>query len=122
MRGFYGKDAALLRDVQKGIRTDFFSFLNGEITGSSTATGDGLQSALAYNCNTLQAIDRLGDRIIDYMTTEKTQALRDENQALRLAASQEKQTQAIINEVRPCPVPAFITCNPYASIYNNGIY
>lgn len=76
--------------------------------------------AQAYNCNTLQAIDRLGDRIIDYMTTEKTQALRDENQALRLAASQEKQTQAIINEVRPCPVPAFITCNPYASIYNNG--
>lgn len=81
--------------------------------------------AQAYNCNTLQAIDRLGDRIIDYMSAEKTQALRDENQALRLAASQEKQTQAIINEVRPCPVPAFITCNPYASVYsgygyNNG--
>lgn len=81
--------------------------------------------AQAYNCNTLQAIDKLGDRIIDYMSAEKTQALRDENQALRLAASQAQQTQAIINEVRPCPVPAFLTCNPYASVYggygyNNG--
>lgn len=47
-------DAALLRDVQKGIRTDFFSFLNGEITGSSTATGEGLQSALANAWGQLQ--------------------------------------------------------------------
>lgn len=78
--------------------------------------------AQAYNCNTLQAIDKLGDRIIDYMNTEKTQALRDENQALRLAASQAKQNQYLINELRPCPVPAYITCNPYAASYgyNNG--
>ena len=80
--------------------------------------------AQAYNCNTLQAIDKLGDRIIDYMAAEKTQALRDENQALRLAASQAKQNQYLINELRPCPVPAYITCNPYAASYgftsNNG--
>lgn len=70
--------------------------------------------AQAYNCNTLQAIDKLGDRIIDYMSAEKTQALRDENMALRLSASQAKQNQYLINELRPCPVPAYITCNPYA--------
>ena len=70
--------------------------------------------AQAYNCNTLQAIDKLGDRIINYMSAEKTQALRDENQALRLAASQAKQNQYLINELRPCPIPAYITCNPYA--------
>ena len=40
-------DTALLRKVQKGIRTDFFSFLNGEIAGSITAEGDTLQAALA---------------------------------------------------------------------------
>lgn len=40
-------DAALLRDVQASIRTSFFSFLNGTITGASTATGVGLQAALA---------------------------------------------------------------------------
>lgn len=70
--------------------------------------------AQGYNCNTLQAIDKLGDRIIDYMAAEKTQALRDENFALRLQASQAKQNQYLVNELRPCPVPAYITCNPYA--------
>lgn len=70
--------------------------------------------AQAYNCNTLQAIDKLGDRIIDYMSAEKTQALRDENFALRLQASQAKQNAYLVNELRPCPIPAYITCNPYA--------
>lgn len=74
--------------------------------------------AQAYNCNTLQAIDKVGDRIIDYLANEKTQALRDENFALRLQASQAKQNQYLINELRPCPIPAYITCNPYA--YTNG--
>lgn len=73
--------------------------------------------AQAYNCNTLQAIDKVGDRIIDYLANEKTQALRDENFALRLQASQAKQNQYLVNELRPCPIPAYITCNPYA--YNN---
>lgn len=47
-------DAALLKDVQKGIRTSFFTFLNGTITGSSTATGVGLQAALANAWGKLQ--------------------------------------------------------------------
>lgn len=47
-------DAALMRDVQKGIRTDMFGFLNGTITGSVTATGVGLQAALADAWGKLQ--------------------------------------------------------------------
>lgn len=47
-------DTALLRDVQKGIRTSFFTFLNGTITGSTTATGVGLQAALANAWGKLQ--------------------------------------------------------------------
>ena len=47
-------DVALLRDVQKGIRTDFFTLLNGTITGSSTASGVGLQAALAAAWGQLQ--------------------------------------------------------------------
>lgn len=47
-------DAALLRDVQKGIRTDFFTLLNGTITGSTAATGVGLQAALAAAWGQLQ--------------------------------------------------------------------
>lgn len=47
-------DTALLRDVQKGIRTSFFNFLNGTITGSTAATGVGLQAALANAWGKLQ--------------------------------------------------------------------
>lgn len=47
-------DAALLRDVQKGVRTNMFNFLNGTITGSITATGVGLQKALAAGWGKLQ--------------------------------------------------------------------
>ena len=80
--------------------------------------------AQAYNCNTLQAIDKLGDRIIDYMSNEKVQALRDENQALRLAASQSAQNafitanqEALTAELirrlgRDVPVPAYVVPNP----------
>lgn len=47
-------DAILLKDVQKGIRKGFFTFLNGTITSSVTATGAGLQAALANAWGKLQ--------------------------------------------------------------------
>ncbi len=78
--------------------------------------------AQTYNCNTMQAIDKLGDRIIGYMADRDTQNLRDENQALRLQASQARQNQYLIDQLRPCPVPAYITCNPYAASYGYGNY
>ena len=69
--------------------------------------------AQAYNCNTLQAIDKVGDRIIDYLANEKTQALRDENFALRLAASQAKQNEFLISRLgEKCPEPAYIVNSP----------
>ena len=47
-------DAKLLKDVQAGIRTDFFTLLNGTITGSTAVTGVGLQAALANAWGQLQ--------------------------------------------------------------------
>lgn len=47
-------DAKLLKDVQAGIRTDFFTLLNGTITGSTSVTGVGLQAALANAWGQLQ--------------------------------------------------------------------
>ena len=72
------------------------------------------------NCGTLQAIDKLGDRILGYLANQETQNLRDEVQSYRLAASQAKQNQYLIDQLRPCPVPAYITCNPYAASYGFG--
>lgn len=76
--------------------------------------------AQAYNCNTLAAIDKVGDRVIDYLANKEAQSLRDENQALRLAASQSAQNQYIINALRPMPVPAYASCNPWAASYGCG--
>ena len=47
-------DTALLKDVQKGVRTSLFNFLNGTITNSVTASGADLQSALADAWGQLQ--------------------------------------------------------------------
>lgn len=81
-------------------------------------------AAQTYNCNTLQAIDKLGDRIIDFMTQDKIAALTAENQSLKFAASQanqnafitanqEAQTAELIRRLStPCPVPAYVVPNP----------
>lgn len=42
-------------------------------------------------------------------------AQQNEINALRLAASQEKQNNYLIDQLKPCPIPAYITCNPYQS-------
>lgn len=47
-------DSALLKDVQKGVRTSLFNKLDGTITGSTSATGVGLQAALANAWGQLQ--------------------------------------------------------------------
>lgn len=85
--------------------------------------------AQQMNCATLQAIDKVGDRIIDYLAADKNQTLRDENQALRLAASQANQNTYLINQLKPCPSPAYVVPNPnccyganvtFSNPYNNG--
>ena len=47
-------DAALLRDVQADVRNDLFGFIDGVISGATTATGATLQSALAAAWGQLQ--------------------------------------------------------------------
>lgn len=49
-------DAKLLKDVQAGIRTDFFNLLNNTITGSTSITGAGLQESLANAWAQLQVL------------------------------------------------------------------
>lgn len=40
--------------------------------------------------------------------------LQSQVQALNLAQSQANQNQYLINQLRPCPVPAYVTCNPWS--------
>lgn len=72
------------------------------------------------NCATLQAIDKLGDRIIGYMADSERQNMRDENFALKLAASQANQNTYLINQLRPAPIPAFTVPAPFGFGYGYG--
>lgn len=49
-------DQKMLKDVQASIRTNFFSFLNGTITGATVVTGNGLQETLANAWGQLQVL------------------------------------------------------------------
>lgn len=45
---------------------------------------------------------------------ERIQELQQQVQALNLAQSQANQNQYLISQLRPCPQPAYITCNPWS--------
>ena len=67
----------------------------------------------SQNCQTLQAIEKVGDRVIDYLSQHENQRLRDEVAQYRAHAN----SQYVINELTPkCPVPAYLTCNPNAPL------
>ena len=51
--------------------------------------------------------------ILDFLVKDKIDALRDENAALKLSASQMAQNNYIIGQLRPTPVPAYNVPNPY---------
>lgn len=56
------------------------------------------------NANTMQELrDRLEERDRQIMTAN-------------FQLSQQAQTAGIVNELRPCPKPAYITCSPYAAV------
>ncbi len=49
----------------------------------------------------------------------KIDALRDEKQVYQMSALTQNQTANIINQLKPTPIPAYITCNPYGC--NGGL-
>lgn len=71
------------------------------------------------NANTRAILDKLCQQEID----AKNERIAEQNQkifALELASSQANQNAYLLNELKPCPRPAYITCNPYATYNTNG--
>lgn len=74
----------------------------------------------ANNLNTRDIIasqERGTQRIIDMMTANQMQDLRDKNQALMLSAALQQQTQNITNITNPRVVPSYPVCSPYEALY-----
>lgn len=58
--------------------------------------------------------------ILDFLTQSKLQDLQSANQELRLQASQAAQNNYLISQLRPTPIPAYASCNPWANGSYNG--
>lgn len=89
-------------------------------TGMVMNAKDAQFQAQQNHCETLQAIHSVQDGIINYLNAQKMQDLRDENFQYKLAASQADQNNYLVNTLRPMPVPAYQSCNPWAAQANYG--
>lgn len=66
-------------------------------------------------CDIITAGQANTQKIIDFMQNEKIDSLRSELQAAQLQLGTLSQTQTLINQLRPCPIPAYLSCSPYSS-------
>lgn len=71
-------------------------------------------------CDIITAANANTQRIIDQMNADKIDALRTELQSAQLALQNNAQTQTLINQLKPCPVPAYLTCSPYVTFGANN--
>lgn len=85
--------------------------------------------AQAYNCNTLQAIDKLGDRIENRLAAMDAERIREQLDAERtrnaILQGQIDRAQLrfdIVNDVKPCPSPAYFVPNPNCCYNANVTY
>nr|DAW61172.1 MAG TPA: hypothetical protein [Caudoviricetes sp.] len=91
-----------------------------------------LQNTMNSNTRDIIESQNAGTRaILDYLCNEKISSLQAENNDLRRAASQDRQsallttqmaaqTQQIINAVNPSAIPAYVVPNPNAYAYGCG--
>lgn len=70
------------------------------------------------NLNTRDIIEAQNagfQRIADMMQQNKIESLRSELEGARYQLSNMAQTQALVDQLKPCPIPAYLTCSPYSS-------
>lgn len=66
-------------------------------------------------CDITNAIHSEGEATRALITANVMQELRDQNTAYQLQLSNQAQTANLVSQLRPFPVPAYITCSPYQS-------
>lgn len=82
-----------------------------------------LQTTMLNNTRDIIDNQNAGVRsILDYLCQEKIADLQQENQTLRLAASQQAQNTYLIDQLRPAPVPAYPACPIGGYGYGYGAY
>ena len=69
-------------------------------------------------CDIISAVHAEGEETRRLIQQNEIQTLRDKVGELQLAQSQCAQNAYLINQIRPCAVPAYLTCSPYAAAQN----
>lgn len=124
--GFYAMNTGMLNGFN-GIQRDLCSGFNGINQNINQSRFDAQQcccetnrniDALRYEasrntCDIVNAIKEDGAATRALMTQNTIQELRDQLQAAQLQLGNISQTQTLVNELRPCARPAYITCSPY---------
>ena len=126
MNGFHGVDNAVCTlgyQTQQG-----FNELGHQISDCCCTTQraiDGVNYNLATQTNAIQnamcnntrdIIDNQNSNtrsILDFLVNDKIATLQAENQNLKLKASQAEQNTYLVNQLRPCPIPAYSVPNPF---------
>lgn len=96
------------RQIERG-----FADINYNMATNTCA----LQTSLANSTRDIIDSQNAGTRaILDYLCQEKISDLQNENQALRLAASQQAQNNYLVSQLgTKAPVPAYVVANPYCN-------
>lgn len=78
----------------------------------------------ASNLNTRDILQNQNagvQKILDYLCNNEKQELRDKIQTLETSGIIQAQTQNLVNTLRPCPIPAYLSCSPYQTYgFGNG--
>lgn len=108
------ENRAAIADIKYQMATDTCA-LN---TAAANNTRDIIDS---QNANARAILDAIQQGKIDAMQ-DKIATLTAEKQSLQFAASQAAQNAYLVNELRPCPSPAYIVPNPYCCDNNYTVY
>lgn len=100
-----------LTGISNGICDGFYA-LNNSLKDCCCQTQLGMNDIMA-------GIHAEGEATRSLIQTNQIQDLRDKVTDLQMRASQCDQNEYLVNKLRPCPVPAYITCSPYQT-YNYG--
>lgn len=136
MNGFHGVDNAVCQlgyQTQQGFNTLGHQIsdcccttqraIDGVNYNLSTQT-NAIQNAMCNNTRDIIENQNCNTRsILDFLVQDKISALQAENQNLKLKASQAEQNTYLINQLRPCPIPAYSAPNPfccYTGYVNNN--
>lgn len=119
IQGVSSQLASCCCDIREGIQGVNYNMATNTCALQNTMNMNTRDIVDTVNANYRALHDELvANRIED--KNAQIAAQQNEINALRLSASQANQNQYLINQLKPCPIPAYITCNPYQSVNYNG--